>query len=203
MEYQFKDSELTSEKSLWDVYKLSRRISPSKTQVFLVISVMVLLGLNAFILETDITLILSDTRSWATMGFNFAITTLGFLIAGFTIFATLSKPKMMLAMMDHTNKKTGLPTLKYNFFAFMKVFIAYIAFSLVYLLVVLFGQEGGLFSNIFNYIPSGVCLKLVTIKIGYVIVGSSFVFLLLQLKSFVFNIYAIVMNFLRWEYHQD
>lgn len=75
------------------------------------------------------------------MGFSFSINTLGFLIAGFTIFATISKPRMMLAMMGHTNKETGLPTLKYNFFAFMQVFIAYIVFALVYLLVVLIGQE--------------------------------------------------------------
>lgn len=92
---------------------------------------MLLLGINAFCLEKDVSVILSDTRTWASMGFSFSINTLGFLIAGFTIFATISKPRMMLAMMWHTNKETGLPTLKYNFFAFMQVFIAYIVFALV------------------------------------------------------------------------
>jgi hypothetical protein len=206
MPYNFDDSELTSEKSLWDIYKRSRGIQPNKFQLFLTLSVMVLLGVNAFVLKSDVSVILNDARAWAANGFNFSITTLGFLIAGFTIFATLSKPEMMLAMMGHIHKETGLPTLKYNFFTFMNVFIVYIAFSFVYLLVILLGQSKGFMSNIFALIPNGEyingeLIKTTIIKISYMIIGTSFVYLLLLLKSFVFNIYAIVMNFLRWEYH--
>jgi len=203
MTYNFKESELTSEKSLWDVYKLSRNILPSNTQVITIFSTMLLLGVNAFFLEDNISIILNDTRAWASMGFSFSITTLGFLIAGFTIFATLSKPKMMLAMMEHTNTKTGLPTLKYNFFAFMNVFIAYIVFALVYLLIILLGQKGGFLANIVSFFSYALFIKLALIKMSYVIIGSSFVYLLLLLQSFVFNIYSIVMNFLRWEYRQN
>ena len=154
MSYSFKDEELTSEKSLWDVYKLSRRILPGKFQVFTVLVTMIALGINAFVLVENEATLLKDVRKWSEFGFDFSITTLGFLIAGFTIFATLSKPKMMLAMMDHTNKETGLPTLKYNFFTFMKVFISYIAFSLIYLLVVLLGQPDGLLSNLVTFLPN-------------------------------------------------
>ncbi|QJQ94824.1 MULTISPECIES: hypothetical protein [Halomonadaceae] len=203
MSYSFKDTDLTSEKSLWDVYKLSRRILPGKFQVFVVLGSVALLIANAMFFAREESVLLADVRKWSEMGFEFAITTLGFLIAGFTIFATLSKPKMMLAMMGHINKETGLPTLKYNFFAFMKVFIAYIAFSLVYLLIVLFGQQGGLVSNVVSVLPHSDCIRMILIKTSYAIIGGSFVYLLMLLKSFVFNIYAIVMNFLRWEYHQE
>ncbi|MCL1060770.1 hypothetical protein MK852_01225 [Shewanella benthica] len=202
MAYNFSASELTSEKSLWDVYKLSRRILPSKFQVVVMLGVAFCLSLNVFYFDTKTSLLLSNVRSWATMGFNFSITTLGFLIAGFTIFATISKPKMMLAMMEFVHPETGLKTLKYNFFAFMKVFIAYIFFASVYLTIMLFGQTGGLLDNLLTIIPNGDCIKVVLIRIAYIIVGSSFVYLLLMLKSFVFNIYAIVMNFLRWEYQE-
>lgn len=203
MGYSFKDSDLTSEKSLWDVYKLSRKMLPGRLQLFIVATVTALLAINSFILTDDDSLILEDLRKWAEVGFNFSITTLGFLIAGFTIFATLSKPKMMLAMMDHIDKETGLPTLKYNFFAFIKVFIAYIFFSLLFLVISLFGQKGGLLSNVIDFLPSPEFTKSIIIKTFYAIVGGSFVYLLLLLKSFVFNIYAIVMNFLRWEYYQE
>lgn len=201
--YSFDDSDLTSEKSLWEVYKLSRRILPSKFQVIFVLISFIALASNSFFLSSDQGVILADLRKWSEMGFSFSITILGFLIAGFTIFATLSKPKMMLAMMDHTNKETGLPTLKYNFFAFMKVFIAYISFLVLYALIVIFGQAGGFISNVVGYLPNGDCVKSIMINILYATVGSSFIYLLLLLKSFVFNIYAIVMNMLRWEYHQD
>lgn len=162
-----------------------------------------MLGCNAFLLEPNVGVLLNDTRKWAALGLSFSITTLGFLIAGFTIFATLSRPNMMLAMMDHINEKTGLPTLKYNFFSFMKVFIAYIFFSLFYLFVVLFGQDGGFLSNVVRFIPDSDCVRVGMIQMGYIISGVSFVYLILLLKSFVFNIYATVMNFLRWEYVQE
>ncbi len=202
MSMNFDESELTSEKSLWDVYWMSRTIRPSKFQLLSVLTVMSALAINAFVLETDVTTILTDTRKWASSGFNFSITTLGFLIAGFTIFATLSKPEMMLAMMSHRNKKTNLPTLKYNFFTFMKVFIMYIVFSLLYLAIELFGQQGGLLSNLLSLMPYSVCLKSTMIKVAYIIVGGSFFYLLLLLKTFIFNIYTITMNFLRWEYRE-
>lgn len=201
--YSFDESDLTSEKSLWDVYKLSRRIVPSRLQVLFVLGSFLALAANSFIFSSNVQVVIDDVRKWSEMGFSFAITILGFLIAGFTIFSTLSKPKMMLAMMDHINKETGLPTLKYNFFAFMKVFIAYIAFLLFYAFILLFGQSGGLLSNIVQYVPNSDCVKSVVVNIAYAITGSSFVYLLLLLKSFVFNIYAIVMNMLRWEYHQE
>jgi hypothetical protein len=200
--YSFNDSDLTSEKSLWDVYKLSRKLLPGKFQVTVVFLATALLAANSFLMSQDDAAILHDVRKWAEMGFNFSITTLGFLIAGFTIFATLSKPSMMLAMMDHINKETGLPTLKYNFFAFMKIFIAYIAFAFLFLMIVILGQKDGALSNIIGFLPHSAEIKLILVKTFYAIVGGGFVYLLLLLNSFVFNIYAIVMNFLRWEYHQ-
>ncbi|MFQ1843638.1 hypothetical protein ACK36U_16925, partial [Aeromonas veronii] len=44
IKYSFDESELTSEKSLWDVYKQSRKILPSKLQFFTVLGSMLILG---------------------------------------------------------------------------------------------------------------------------------------------------------------
>lgn len=201
--YSFSDEELTSEKSLWDVFKLCTRLKPSNSQVICLLVVAILLLVNALALETPVGSLLRDVRKWAEFGFNFSITTIGFLIAGFTIFATLSKPDMMLAMMEHTNKETQLPTLKYNFFAFMKVFIAYIVIALFFLSIMLFGQVDGLISNVVSLVPNSKCVKYTIVVTAYVYVGASFVYLVMLLMTFIFNIYAIVMNFLRWEYHKE
>ncbi|TVO65048.1 hypothetical protein FHP89_13215 [Denitromonas ohlonensis] len=202
MRYRFKESDLTSEKSLWDVYVLSRKILPNRFQVIFVICSMSLLAINAFALNPNKAYLLHSVRRWADFGFNFSVTTLGFLIAGFTIFATISKPTMMLAMMDHVHKASGLPTLKYNFFAFIGVFISYLFFSAVYLMIILLGEPGGVFASLAYRLPASECVVDAAAKVGYVIVGGSLISLLLSLKSFVFNTYATVMNFLRWEYHE-
>lgn len=201
MAFNFKPSDLTSEKSLWDVFKLARKIKTSKFTLIAVILVASMLALNAFILEDDIKVVLNDLRLWSGTGFSFSISTLGFLIAGFTIFATLSKPEMMLNMMDHNHKETGLPILKYTFFTFMRVFIAYIIFAAVFLFVLLFAQDGGFLDNAIAKLPYDYEIKEFLIKIGYVLVGTGFVYLLLLLKTFIFNIYSIVMNMLRWDLH--
>lgn len=199
MKLNFKSSELTSEKSLWDVYLLTRRIKPSLLHV-------TILGLSAFALTLKVFIqidhpnfLLEEVRNWASNGFNFSITTLGFLIAGFTIFVTVAKPDMMLAMMDHTDPETNLPTLKANLAKFMHVFIVYIACSALYLLIILFGQKGSIIAWTIQYSANPEILKSTLIAISYIYVGTSFAYLLLTLKSFIFNIYTIVMNFLRWE----
>lgn len=201
MKYNFDPKELTSEKSLWDVYRLSLKLKPSKAHVNILLLTTVLVAINALYLEHDIQLMLATVRKWAEFGFNFSITTLGFLIAGFTIFATLSKPDMMLAMMDFEDSETGMKTLKYNFVAFMKVFIAYIAIAMLFLSIIIFGQPGGLMGNIVALLPKSKCITEVLVKLSYIYVSISFVYLLLILQNFIFNIYAIVMNVLRWEHH--
>jgi hypothetical protein len=196
-------TQFTSEKSLWDVYLLCKRIRPSKTQTCIVYFCYFLLGLNAFFLHPDSKVLLTDVRSWAALGFNFTITTLGFLIAGFTIFTTVAKPEMMLAMMAHHDKETGLQTLKKNMFAFLKVFIAYLSCSALYLSVLVFAQSNGLLAGLLPLLPNAGCIKDVGIKFAYIFVGGSFVYLLFMLKVFIFNIYIIVMSNLRWAHHQS
>jgi len=201
--YTFNSEDLTKEKSLWDIFKLSLNIEPSNVQLSILIITALLLYSNAFFLEENITVLLNNVREWAKMGFNFSITTLGFLITGFTIFATLAKPKMLLAMMEHYNKKYKMPTLKYNLVVFMKVFIGYIFLSIIYILIIVLGQEGGFISNLFSYFMIINQYKICIIKISYVFIGTSFMYLLLLLKNFIFNIYATIMTFLRWEYTNE
>lgn len=199
MNYRFKPHELTSEKSLWDVYCLTRKIHPGRLQIAILLATILGLTINALWFTENKYQLVADVRAWSASGFNFSITTLGFLIAGFTIFVTVAKPEMMLAMMDHRNETTKLPTLKLNLAKFMHVFIIYLICSALYLSVVLFGQTNSIISSLASFAPNPDLLKRTIIVFAYVYIGSSFVYLILTLKSFIYNVYAIVMNFLRWE----
>ncbi|AVD62414.1 MULTISPECIES: hypothetical protein [Serratia] len=193
-------ADFTSEKNLWDVFLLSKRLTISKSHIIILTIVAVLLFLNAFFVVDNTSKIASETRAWAVIGFNFSIATIGPLIAGFTIFATLSKPDMMIEMMAHINTETKMPTLKYNLMAFMKVFISFVTLTFVYFGIMMFAQDHGLVVGILNIFPYAEIVKRYISIIGYVLTGTSLVYLLLTLKTFIFNIYAIVMASIRWEY---
>ena len=198
MSYNFNISEFSKEKTLYDIFKLSYKIPTSWFNQLIVLMTILLLAANCYF--TSSFLILDQTRQLVSTTFSFAITILGFLITGYTIFVILAKPDMLLAMMTIEYKDTGMPTLKYYNVVFMKVFINYLLICFFYAFVLLFGQSHGLLSNIVRLISLGECGKSFIIKSGYLLTGSSFVYLLLLLKTFIFNIYATTMIFLRWEY---
>ncbi len=197
--YNFDKKELTKEKKLFDVFKLSLNIEASIFQKSFISIIFFILYLNACFLEDDLGVLLKTVRDWSNIGFSFSITTLGFLITGFAIFTTVSKPDMMLAMMGHYKKKYKMSTLKYILITFMKVFIGFLVVSFLYIFVIILGKENGFISNLFSYYEVNEIYKCIVIKIAYILIGTSFIYLLFLLKSFIFNIYATVMMFLRWE----
>jgi uncharacterized membrane protein YuzA (DUF378 family) len=198
MKYNIDPNELTKEKSLWDIYTLSRRIRSNRFNVKFVVGTAMLLLAHAYILQDNDDILLADVRGLATLTLNCSLTVLGFLIAGFTVFATLSKPAMLLKMMEVPHEN-GLPYLKYNFIAFIQVFIYYFVAALFCLIIILFGAKGGLVSKIVALLPCSASLRSDAIRISYILVGVTAVYLLLILKTFIFNIYSIIMNSLRWE----
>ena len=198
-DYDFNFSELTKEKNLWDIYLKVRLIRPSNGQLAVVFFCMVGLFIQAYIIHSDGGDLIKSIRSWSEIGFGFCLATLGFLIAGFTIFATLSKPEMMLKMMEFHDEKTKLPMLKKNLFSFVKVFINYLFFAFFYGLVIVFGGDNGLAVKINYYFPDPELSGLILSVILYTFIGIGFPYLVLMLKAYVYNMYAVVMMALRWE----
>lgn len=203
MNINFELSELTKEKHLYDIFKESLSIKFSRFNKICTFLIVCLLFTRAYIFEPDVQILLAEVREWVTIGFESSLSILGFLLAGFTIFATLSKPTMLVEMMNHKHENSNLPYLKYNYFVFMRVFVFYIFFSCIYLLIILFCGNDGLYESLIYKLPIYEDVKCNSIKLANILVGSSFVFLLLQLKTFIFNIYSIVMTSLRWECFDD
>lgn len=195
----FDVKELTKEKRLWDIYLASRKIPFSKFNVITTFIVFVALVINTYLTTQPIGEMLNVVRELSNIGLAISLSTLGFLLAGFTIFATISQPNLSLRMSEITNKDSGLSYLKHNYFIFYRVFIYYLAFSVFCLIVIMFGHKGGLIPLIISYFPCYGEVKLVVIKIAYVVLFTGYYFLIMQLKSFIFNIYHAVMTSLRWK----
>jgi len=194
----FTPKELTKEKSLWDIYVSSRRIKTSCFNAGMTTIIFVILVLNSLLTAQPVNEMLDIVREFAYTSLTVALSILGFLVAGFTIFATISQPSLSLSMAEIPHPDSGLSWLKHNYFIFLRVFIYYLSFTVFCLLIEILGHKGGFLSLLLSYSPYSECLKVCIVKASYVLLFTGFFFLIMQLKSFIFNIYHSVMTALRW-----
>jgi hypothetical protein len=190
--------ELTKEKSLWHIYLLARNIPQSKFNRACLIAGAIIIALHVGTTKQDTHEMAEKVLKWSELGFGFAITTLGFLIAGFTVFATLSKPELMLAMARHTHEEVKLSYLKYNFFIFFLVFIYYLFFAGSCLAVMILAQPHGFVNQLVDLIGHAEQVKRMFVSVAMFLIVFGYLICLLQLKSFTFNIYHAVMTSIRW-----
>lgn len=127
------------------------------------------------------------------IGWNFTI--LGFMIAGYAIFTTVTSWELSLFLMRKKEGKTELPYLKYIHAVFLKAILVFVMAVIPPFVCAEFVKKSGLAYLVVNEFGS---------NLGYVysflhaVNVSLFVLSLMMLKSFVFNIYASVMMAIRW-----
>ena len=130
----------------------------------------------------------------AAIGFALTTAILGFLIAGFLIFASITRPAIFagLAKLDH--KDSGLSRLQFIFFNFLLVFIHYLAFLGASIFLKLFLPVAPAMADLIVQ-PTGISAMHVWWA-GEGLAGlllSWLTFLMMLLKSFIWNIYQAVL----------
>lgn len=200
---EFRSSDLTKEKRLWQIRLQARKIPSSMFNQLIVFLTSLTLTMYAFSSPITTRSLSNQTREIAEIGFNFSASILGFLIAGFTVVATVPRQSMFHKMAEIIHDGSGLNYLKYNFFSFMRVFIDYLLFCFLCIAIRIFAFPNGPLSDLLDYLPGNEMAKRNVARIGFIILSSSMVYVLLLLKSFVFNIYHIVMTGLRWSIEEE
>lgn len=198
---------LTEEKNLWQVYLKARRFPGTTFNTFAragTIGLLVVFCIaNEFCFKRslmDLKETASQIRSWADAGIGFGSQVLGFLIAGFTIFATLSKPQLFIDLSHAQKKGTQVSQLKFMFFNFLMVFIHYVAFLWLCVFIKLFGQEGGATTKLLSWaLKNHEWGKALVLNILFIGMGFWFVNILILLKSFVWNVYQSVILSILYE----
>lgn len=190
---------LLEEKSLLQIYKKSRRIPFNSLNFWSTIIVVVMVAIQYCLLDVPIAEKLKAVRDFSVMAVGITTTVLGFLLAGFTIFATISQPDMLVAMSQHREQKSGLSFLKYNFFIFMRVFIYYMAYAVFCVFILIFAIKGGVIHFLVNISPISHEIIEWLVGFSYVALYGGMFFLLMQLKSFIYNVYHSVMTAIRWK----
>lgn len=191
---------LLMEKDLWSIYRAARVIPSSKFNLWTTAGFFIILTIQVCFFSQAIETQVEAVRKYAELGFNAALTTMGFLVAGFTIFATLSDPELFIKMGQKLHPETKISWLKHNFFLFVRVFIYFMSFIVFCLLVMVFGSKSGLISSLISLSDHAVKIRVVVASIAYVVLMTGFYFILMQLKSFIFNMHHAVMTSLKWKW---
>lgn len=190
--------------SLWHVWLQSRRVPFPKFNAWAMALVLVSSITYVGTAKPDPTELLASLRAVVGDGFQFAGVILGFLLAGFTVFATLSARDFFHALaavqyQTPNEKEVGLSWLEFCYC----VFIETMAFCLAYmggcLAVRLMGFPSGPVASLLRKTSDYESARRFVIYIAFVVVVSSTVLLLLALKSFIFNVYSLLLNALRFE----
>jgi hypothetical protein len=192
--------ETTSENSLLEIYWKARKIASSRFNLYFSICLSLIFFAIVYIDHRlklpffSISVVVDMIEKIGVLGFSFTTSILGFLIAGFSIFASITRPEIFVGLAKLNHEVYNISRLKFIFFNFLFVFIHYLAFLIVSFFIHLFFPV--ILSFIFNDNTQQIIPPVFLWWVGAVpltfIVGW-FIFLLLLLKSFIWNIYQSVI----------
>lgn len=204
MSTDWKD-EIFAQKSLWEVYRTSRSALPRprintqifRTSVAIVAAFLVSLAIDGGENFTDQDAV-SFLRFAAAQGTSLAIGILGFLVAGFAIFASVTRAELFITLAKIPYKRDGVETginrLQFVFFNFINVFTVYIGLlALCLSIVLLFAERSPLLVVASNTISPNSILPVLAVGSITGLLVMSLVNAILKLKSFVWNLYQTVL----------
>lgn len=191
---------VTEEKSLLDVFWKARKVASAKSNR-LVAALAFLVLLVFFFIDRHFDFALFSAQVMTRLieqagdvGFTLTTAILGFLIAGFSIFSSITKPEIFAALAKLDHRDSGLSNLQFIFFNFLLVFIHYLAFLAVSIAIKIFLPvvvEAAALVEARLAVPHVVVWWVEATAIAAVLAW--LVFLVMLLKSFIWNIYQAVL----------
>ena len=186
---------LTKEKSLWGVWLEAQKLGPPRFAYWTSIVVGALMLMLPLIISPEIDDLRGFTRDLAKSGLDLSLNMLGLFLAGFGVYLALIREKMVAAMVRFRHPSSGLPYLKHNVLNYIVVFIYYLVFSVVFFVI-----------WVLHYVPVDTQHLSATPKAiwgafcwsSISVTTAGFCFLIIQLKSLIFNLYHAFMSNARW-----
>lgn len=187
-------NELMSEKNLWQLYKLSWRFPFPWRKVFFSYSISAFILLYVYLESPPAEVLLTQINDVLESTISIVSALLGFLIAGFTIFATLTDSRLFIKMSEHTDEETKLSWLQLTFVSFLHIFFHYICVLIAAVAIKLIGFQYGPLAAVVTRLPCEY-YHWVRYFSGAVLALSSgwLLYALVLLLDFVFSIYHTMM----------
>ncbi|MBC8718168.1 hypothetical protein [Ochrobactrum sp. Marseille-Q0166] len=191
---------LFAEKTLYQAYRKAQKVASTRFNYRVAACVFVVLtffmALRIWLLGEPLSYVsaILTTRNVAMLGFTYTTSILGFLITGFAIFASITRPQIFILLAKLPYEETGISRLHFIFFNFLFVFVHYICFLIACIFVLVGLGSKGPFSDFLKILADCHALIITYGGAALVAVGVGwFAFLLMLLKSFIWNIYQAII----------
>lgn len=191
---------LFEDKTLLQVFRKSQKL-PSK-RINFAVPLLTFLAVCVFSYSGHVTgfdllgrsEVINTVRLISETGVAYTSAILGFLIAGFSIFASITKPEIFVVLAQMQYKETNVTRLEFVFYNFILVFIHYIVFLSVCLFLVFGFSDGALFATATKAVVSAGYPVVDTVgPIVLSILSAWFAYMLILLKAFIWNLYQSVL----------
>lgn len=189
------------QKSLWEVYRLSRRTLPpsiwNRRSVRIIGLIMLFVFLMGIFFAPDNFThknALNLLQTISQQAFVLAVGILGFLIAGFSIFASVTKSRLFIMLAEIQYENTEINRLQFVFFNFLNVFTIY--FGLLAASLFLFigaADDSPLLIVAMPYFTEFSKLSTMLLSLINFLLIMLVVISILRLKSFIWNLYQAVL----------
>lgn len=173
----FDSGSISKEKTMWELYRLTGKFPYSKFNRVTTLVIALVLTFYCILQWSKMSAIETVLRKVIESGFVFGTCTIGFLVAGFTVFVTVTKVDVFIEMAEVEYEGTGESYLKYNLVQFMLVFCHYIAYLFMCVCYYLFAQPDGLIDVVLGLLSDVVSCAVSIKNIRGVLVSSSLIFI--------------------------
>lgn len=188
---KFDVNELSREKDFWALVRLVLNIKFNVENLLIpLIAFAVVLCLNMLSVGKSQPISSEVVASMAKDLVGWYYTILGFLIAGYTVFASVTSVDLSAQLAKKKNPETGLSWLKYIHAMFFKTILIFFFSSMYSLFLVLLLRKFAGYEFVVNGFGQ---FKIVALSIADALDVAFFVLSMMMLKSFLFNIYSSVM----------
>ncbi|WBA16386.1 hypothetical protein [Salinivibrio proteolyticus] len=189
--------DITAENSFWCLYKVIRNMKDSSDNMLVFFATfLIMLFLNSSSTTTT-EMLLNEIQLVSTNIINWSVSIVGFILAGYSIYSTLSDKELQYSMSRFIDDRYNISYLKSSHCVFIKVIIDIISLSLLTYLYSSF-MRTDIPKGISNVYLFEVSIYKIYLCFTLSLLQSFFVLILMMCKSFIYNVYHSIMTSIRW-----
>lgn len=142
--------------------------------------------------------LIETTRALASLGLPTVLGLLGFLLAGYTVFISIARRDLLVAMSSMTDPRSGLSWLKVSMYTYVGALAELLVVAAALLGLVVLSHQGGLAASLAALDSTGTARDLLACS-GFVVAFYSYVHTIVALKVTIRNVHHGIAAAIRWD----